>query len=327
MIADSHRASNFLVPASSICAGDLPQVKLELGKWTPGSIEAVQAEFVARGLRPGERVAEWTRRLVGTRFAYESHGLRLRTDELLARLESFDCITLVYSVIALASSSSFFGYIKNLSCLRYRNFPAEPVSNRRIAGTFLDFACEALLVNSYSQMMLEDVTARVASDDAFGEVTVRRRPLRRAALNDPTESIVYPRFQGCATRTQVVWTGAGEFFRAQEVEDGDVVLLSSTLGPDGSGSIVTHAGIAMRIAGVLSLVHSSRHYVVRATAHPCEGDLWHPGVFHLCEFMGESSLRVINGVKYYGYDARHVRPLRDYARENFAAMKVLRLRS
>jgi Protein of unknown function (DUF1460) len=322
-------ASTIKVPIGQDLALGEVEVALDLGSWTIARIEALQHQLSTSAADRCDRVARWASVFTGTPFRYECRGLKLGQNQVLARLASFDCITYVYNVVALAAAQSFSEFVLALASLRYRDFPATHPSNRRIAGSFFDYACEAFLVNAPQYVALRDVTADVALNGASMECTIELSPLRRDWFNDPERSIVYPRFPRRKLRTCYLDTKRKRFIRPGTMRDGDIVLFTNVPSDASARTLVKHAGIAMHVDGIPSMMHASRHYLcgnvgaARAGGPVEEG--WHPGVHHLCEFLGEHSLREVGGVKYYGYDAKKVRSLELYANQNFSGMKVLRL--
>lgn len=307
------------------------RLSLELGRHTSEELDRRLRDMAQARLSPSARAHIWASALLGTPFEYESSLPALSSDTLRVRLASFDCITFVYSVIALASAASFDQYLMRLREIRYKT---TEVANGAKQLELLDFACEALLFNCLDNGILRDVTESIVGENERETYAVSLRPLRRPKKHDPGEQWVYPRYEGRQLNTSVIPVARLASLDLGAIEDGDVVLFSRgllTAGGQPAPLFVAHAGFAARFGATLGLIHATGNYTTAGhdtgTRTYLDGQKLCEvlGVSALCEYMGDHSMMKIGDHTYYGYWADKRRSIADYALSNFRGVKVLRI--
>ena len=91
---------------------------LELGKWTPTSINMMLSK-ASQYSDPSDRLHWIMQNFIGVRFEFESMAPILPEGVLRVRLESMDCITYIYNMLALCKAKNFNEYVFNLYNIRY----------------------------------------------------------------------------------------------------------------------------------------------------------------------------------------------------------------
>lgn len=307
----------------------LPRYVLELGKWEIDSLEALMQRLKAKGTTAGDSVVAWVDSLANTPFRFETRLPPIPVDTMRVRLASFDCITFAYHVLALAGSNSFDNYLRRLYALRYVPNDEATINNDPYAGNFIDFACEALLINAVQSGMLEDVTSSFVSQ--VEQVSMTLHPLSRPALHDPASTLVVPKYPGLRINTSVILTGQQ---LTNTLQEGDLIVFTrGAFDKNGQPqpTFVCHVGFVRKVAGVTSMIHATRHYyrcqkqplppVETLVGYP---DHYLPGVVVAGSFLGDDYAIEHNDQKYHGYDWDQPRELLDYATHNFPAFKIFR---
>jgi len=292
-------------------------------------------------LPPGQRLAVWAERLIGTPFEFESNLPILSEDMLRVNLANLDCITFIYVVIALSRADSFEQFVRQLKVLRYDVPDVEAASGRHAAsGSFLHFVEESLLERAIEQGWLTDVTSTLVTAECIIPMAVDLRVIRRPAAFDFREQLVAPvRGERAISHT---------FIRAVDLQkmdvkllqDGDIIVFAkdpTTAQGDLRHILVRHLGIVKKQAGAAYFIHSSRHFARREHATN-EARPSHTGIFYdddrRCEQLGVDFCGAYAGDEYiikkdsdtyYAMDMSRLRTVQEYAESNFTGIKVLRL--
>jgi hypothetical protein len=142
-------------------------VQLELGPWwTVEAIDELLARTAARELSPGERLLAVAEPFLRENTPYqEESSLEEPPDGTIrVRLETFDCITFIYTIVALAGAASFAELVRRLLAIRYDGPPAR--------DRLIHYAW-----NSARRMidlgLVRDVTAELVEPARLGVRTVR----------------------------------------------------------------------------------------------------------------------------------------------------------
>jgi hypothetical protein len=124
------------------------------------------------------------------------------------------------------------------------------------------------------------------------------------------------------------------------VRPGDLIFFTlGSVNVDGSprNLLVRHAAIALPRNGEIHFIHATKDFCWRpgntdrrnavCTGLFLGGDPQKEliGVGVAGSYVGDEHITSLDGVKYYGYDQARPRALYDYAKENFAGVKFLRL--
>ncbi|WP_164018756.1 N-acetylmuramoyl-L-alanine amidase-like domain-containing protein [Pyxidicoccus trucidator] len=319
---------------------DVNEVWWELGsRWSRADLEALLARVSELDV-PGERVLALARALAGTPFHYESMLSIPPPGCLRVRLESLDCATLVYNVLAMAYSPTPTDLVHHLARLRYQHDVGRPIDSDPTDGNILGFSSECLLGQAAELGYLKDVTADVAGGpEGLTELELELRACRRPREHDPDERLEKPRFGDGLRRARFLARAAFPSARWEQVRSGD--LIAFTRGPrlkDGSANtdFVNHLAIAEQTGGTPGFIHATRHFAWNPHATPDAPVRW-TGIFYGTGrqreqigvgpggvYAGDSTALDVEGSRLHGYEMDRPRPLRDFAEGIFAGIFVLR---
>lgn len=305
--------------------------QLELGDLTRDQLEALLVEARTAVASPGKRVAWMAERLLHTPFEYESRLPIPPRNHMRLRLASFDCMTFVYTVIALAAATGLQDAITRLRSLRYRE---EPIDSDPESGNIFDFAEESLLVNAVALKYVADVTMELGGHDGTEDITTSLASTARPFGQDPQRRLATPKLGNAPLRVRSLHTPLLARLVAPWIEDGDIVLLRRARTP--SSVLVHHLVIAsVREDGTTGFIHATRNFRCYPAPDPARAPS-HTGIFYDPERTREQ-MGVSLGTKhagdhasferdtlpYHGYTAAP-RALSDYAQTNFDGAFVLR---
>jgi hypothetical protein len=296
---------------------------LQLDPWNPELLAATIRRLRGEHSEPGERASAWCQLLLNTPFEFETKLAQLDDNLVRVRFTSFDCITFVYTVVALANAKDFEDFLARLYRVRYYE------------ATLIDFACEALLFNCMDQGLLVDVTAEVVAPTHLLELNMELIPIERPAEHDPDRARVFPRYPNRRMTTSIALAaGLGE--RIPGVRSGDIVMFTKGVRkPTGEPhpTLASHAAFAIVDAnGCVGFIHATRSYhldpakVLPANVRclPGHPEKKLPGVVPGCSYIGDDKTVEFGSMKYFGYDRSKARSLASYAAENFLGVKFLR---
>ncbi|WP_440857007.1 N-acetylmuramoyl-L-alanine amidase-like domain-containing protein [Pseudomonas syringae] len=305
-----------------------PKFSIQLGSWDITLLEEMLTNQIVSSRTYSNNVSKWLDALTGTPFRFES-SIPVADDAMLINLESFDCITFVYHVLALSGATSVREYIMRLYHLRYINYPNYAISNDSQYGNFFDYACEALLVNATRENILRDITCDVGLRTE--PLSMILSPINRPAQHDAKRTLVFPRYLSNPIETPVIEPQQLEFLDPNIVEDGDLVIFTHGIKKNNitQPTLVCHAGFVKKVNGIIGLVHATKNYSISEKHHNFKHitekpHCYLPGVSIAGEYLGDEKIVMHNGHKYYGYNLDSPRPLADYAK-NFFAVKLFRL--
>jgi hypothetical protein len=321
-----------------IASPAVPHV-LQLGRWNVATIN--EMILTARAVCPtaSERCMFWATRFYGTPFFFESNLAECQK-QVRIRWETFDCITYIYTVIALADATDFDDFITRLVTLRYIETD-EPVASDPPGLAMLHFTEEALLERAVAAGFVRDVTQEVATAP-LKKVSVRLQGLKRPKSYDSNEAEVRPFFGERSIHREVISSidipehGSGRF------RPGDIILFTKGDRPlhDGRQNplLINHAGFCHVENDGLHLLHSTRsfawnehagpHVLPRHTGLYLGGDIRKElvGVGFAGQVPPNEIKTKIGQLNYHGYDQSVKRSLRDYASNLFDGILVLRCR-
>jgi hypothetical protein len=305
--------------------------QLELGDKTRSQLEELLVNAHAAVRSPGQRVAWIAERLLNTPFEYESRLPIPPPEHMRLRLASLDCMTFVYTVIALAAATSVEDAITRLKSLRYR---AEPIDSDPELGNIFDFAEESLLVNAVKLGYLTDVTMEIGGHDGTEEVTASLTATARHFAHDPRRRLATPKLGNDPLRVRSLRAPLLARLAAPWIQDGDIVLLRrATTSPS---VLVHHLVIAsVRADGMTGFIHATRSFRCYPDPDPARPPS-HTGIFYDLDrrreqmgvsfgtqHVGDHVAFERDSLPYHGYTAEP-RALSDYAPANFGGAFVLR---
>ncbi|WP_282045857.1 aminotransferase class III-fold pyridoxal phosphate-dependent enzyme [Roseibium album] len=295
--------------------------------WTRSSIESELSRQVSANMSPVVRAARWVSLFEGTPFEFESRP-SVREFGVSTALRTFDCITLVYHVLALAVAQNYEEYCERLRVLRYRHSRNSTIPEPA-AEAFIDYACEAILKNGVDSGILRDRTASLGAPTM--NIKMSLASTRRPRDHDSDETIVHPQYPDWQVDAEVIASADIQQIDPTKVENGDLVLFTrGTHTPEGSPRpmFVYHAGFIRKFGREIGLVHATQSYYVSSEARhlkllPGTQACYLPGVVIAGTYLGDDAILEHNSRPCHGYDLDKPRSLASYA-SNFAAIKVLR---
>jgi hypothetical protein len=241
--------------------GDMPKIHLELGeRWSVERLEEVLARSSA--LRdPARRLRFIAEQFLAehTPFEEESSLPAPADGAVRVRLESFDCITFIYHLVALSGASNLEEAARALAAIRYHGRP----SNERL----IRYAWSSVL-KMVEYGLMRDVTSRVLDPARLAVRTVQLgvrgdgRPfLDVPGPGDPLlgETVSVP-FIPTALIREV----------EAKLRDADVLLLVSSKDPAEYPGIVAHAVLVHRKPGdpEIYVLHSGKSPFGRSGGPP-----------------------------------------------------------
>src|ERR1044072_5631791 len=87
---------------------------LQLDPWNPELLAATISRLRGEHSEPVERASAWCQLLLNTPFECETKLAPLDDNLVRVRFTSFDCITFVYTVVALANAKDFEDFLARL---------------------------------------------------------------------------------------------------------------------------------------------------------------------------------------------------------------------
>jgi hypothetical protein len=313
---------------------------LELGpRWSLGRIAQQLREFA--GLPAPARLANWAKLLRGVPFQFESNLPEPAQGVLRVRLQSLDCATFVYSLIALTHAVTVESFIRNLLAIRYDLGGEDAVADSDPdSGNIFDFMEESLLEHAVAQGWLADVTEALSSPDMTAEFAVEMRRIKRTSAHDENMRYITPKRGVRQRRERFIRSDRLADLDASAWLDGDIVVFAKDPA-DAEGDLrhvmIRHLAVVIKAEDRLHYIHSSRNFAWRPTAD-IHSPPAHTGVFYdtlgRCEQLGvefggsyagpEFTIKTPSDT-FYGMDQSRLRTLHEYAKANFDGIKILRV--
>jgi hypothetical protein len=225
----------------------------ELGKWQPERVNKMltQAQRISD---PNERMEFIMGQFKGTKFHYESQLKIPERGQLRVRLESFDCITFVYYMLALHQSHNFNEFVENLAKIRYHNPEKGGVDNDTQDGNIYDFAYNAMCENAGKRGMVKDVTEEVAGRHAKTITTVLK-PIARDKKHDKKRKTVTPKINNREKiTTKIIPQEKFKQVDLSGIKTGDIILFTRG---SGGKTIIAHGAIAYREGNEVYIYHAT----------------------------------------------------------------------
>lgn len=313
--------------------------QLELGKWSISKINEMLNFSVKEYPEKKDKIAYIVSRLIGTPFEFESNLPILPRNTLRVRLSTLDCITFVYTVLALANSSNFEEFLSSLITLRYKEDAKGGIDNHPDTGNIFDFAYESFLMNAIEKGFLKDVTFDLIKKEKLIKVSVELARFRRSELKDSEQLYVRPRYGERTVTDYFLAKEDLDSVNPENLQSGDLILM--TKGPFNSSgernpTLITHLAICHMEGKNIYFCQSTRHFSWRPYANS-DSPPDYTGIFYDNEnkkeqigigvagmFVGPSQNTILNGDTYFGFDQGRKRSLKDYLEFNAIGVKFLR---
>ena len=180
-----------------------------------------------------ERISFVARALLGTPFCAESSLAILPPGILRVRLETLDCITFLYTTIALAAARDLDQFVRHLFALRYHGAETGRIDSDPEHGNIYDYVEESLLRKAIDHGYLVDITERVADPSSLANATADLQPMRRETALDPANAVVTPKYGAGQFTTSFIPQGAFSCLTANVVRSGDILLMTRALAGEG----------------------------------------------------------------------------------------------
>jgi hypothetical protein len=226
----------------------------QLGQWTKEEINKMLVD--AQKIKdPNRRMEFIVGKFMGTEFYYDSQLPILDKGKLRVRLETFDCVTFIYNMVAMSASKNYDEFVINYRNLRYKDPDKLGVDNDPENGNIFDFTEESVYENAIKKGYLRDVTREVAGAAPLTTVSTVLRPVSRDSHHDQKTHVVTPKVH-MNEKFSVQTIDADVYSRIDKskVKDGDVILFTRD---SGQRVIFTHLAIAKKMAnGEISFVHA-----------------------------------------------------------------------
>ncbi|HVV69167.1 MAG TPA: N-acetylmuramoyl-L-alanine amidase-like domain-containing protein [Patescibacteria group bacterium] len=302
--------------------------KLELGKWTIDSLENDLIIAQWKFKLPFERIKFLAEQLISTPFYFESELPILPKQWLRVRFESFDCVTFLYTVIALSSSISFSDFCQKLCKVRYKFSEDFFLDNDPKSGNIFDFVEESILYNCIKRNYLDDITQHLISQNKLIEIKVKIKPVTRPAAHDSKTLIITPKYlQAYEARWDFIPTSSLSEIDIKYLNSGDIILLSKGE-KDSQGqpaiSLISHLAIVIKENNELFFIHSSKNYIVDLNIQKNDPIHQQIGVNYGLKFAGDHYTQKVGNKTYYGYLKEQKQSLITYAENNFKGACFLR---
>jgi hypothetical protein len=312
--------------------------RLELGAWTMDRLQALLAAG-AKCQDANERISFMARALLGTPFCAESRLAILPPGILRVRLETLDCITFLYTTIALAAARDLDQFVRHLFALRYHDAETGRIDSDPEHGNIYDYVEESLLRKAIDHGYLVDITGHVVEPSSLANATADLQPMRRETALDPANAVVTPKYGAGQFTASFIPQGGFSCLTANIVRSGDILLMTRALAGTGSppSYLIQHCSIAHIENDDLYMIHATKQFAWRpdatADSPPSHTGIYlgndprkeQLGVSFSGQYVGDELILDDNGVHYYGYKPEIKRSVRDFAIGcNFNGVKVLR---
>lgn len=313
---------------------------LELGKWTPTAINLMLSNAKKNHSDPSIRLHWIMQNFNGTKFEFESMSENPPKGTLRVRLESMDCITYIYNMLALCKASNFNEYVSNLYNLRYLANDRQFLDSNPDTGNILDFAEESLLLNAVNIGILKDITEEVICEEDLINISVNISRFQRYSIYDKNTSYVTPRFGERLITERFIPVDSIDKIDKSKLKNGDIILLSEgaiTKKGVTSPVLISHLAITHLENDEIYFYHATRHFYWRPDANSTTPPSY-TGVFldkerkkeiigtaHAGIFAGEETKTEYNDLIYFGLNQKIMRPLSDFAGRLFKGIKIVRV--
>lgn len=287
-------------------------------QWTTQSLD-IEIKNISMNLKnKSDRINFWIEKLFFTPFKYESEYL-IPNDCIFINLDTFDCITFAYTIISLSSANSFDEFASTLYKLRY--IDGSIIDNSK---NFIDYACESILKNSIKNKILIDITEQIIPPQFIEKITMNLSPIKRPSEHDKEEKLIEPKYNNFTIKESIINSEYIKNIDIEKINDGDFVIFThgntNLKTKQIQNFFICHCGFIKKYENSLSLIHATKNYYLTA-----DKEIFFPGVYYICEYLGDDLKITLNNICFYGYDSTIKRTLYEYSKSNFRGIKVFRI--
>ncbi|MFK7824927.1 MAG: N-acetylmuramoyl-L-alanine amidase-like domain-containing protein [Oligoflexales bacterium] len=313
---------------------------LDLGRWNHSTLENLMEHCQVNKKTANERIAFWMEELISIPFAFESQRMWPEKGHIRVDLETMDCMTLVYYVLALSRSRDINEFLSQICSFRYHGdglIDSDPEK-----GNIFNFASEAFLKNAISRKIFIDLTSDLVPKKYLGIFSANLKKIRRAKLIDINQNFISPITQGRVRSEFIVKDGFPYVFK-DKIKSGDLILFGKKNKNDDEElpMLIAHLGFVYRphdeTNGKIGLYHSTRHFHWNPNGN-IDSRPRFTGFFYDTErkkeqigtgvagvFAGEHTKTIVNpNSTCYGMNQDEIRSIFDYASFSFDGFKILR---
>lgn len=313
---------------------------LELGNFTKESIEAnlikPQAKF-----SPNESIEFLAKSLIGTASIYESSLENLPNDFMRVRFSSFDCITFIYTLLAICGANTFAEFIEKLYTIRYVANKDKWINNHAIIGNFFHYVCDSLLINAAKRNYIKNITTELVETRYLTDISVFLKAFRRDKKFDPNTLYIKPEYGERIVNENFILSENIEKIDHNKIKSGDLVLFSRGEHlQDGTQSyfLIGHLGLVIKENDQLFLLHVTRNCYWKPNATTDNPQKVATGIYYLDDPRHEQigvgyatkpidsiePLTLNNVEKIFFYSPEERYALKDYSLAYFRGISIWR---
>lgn len=312
---------------------------LELGSFSQNDIEnrLIQPQ---RFLNPNQSIEFLAKTLIGTPSIYESSLKNLPHDFMRIRFSSFDCVTFIYTILALCGTSNFAEFVEKLYMIRYVTNQDKFVDNNEVNGNFLHFVCDSILVNAINRNFLKNITQDIIGKEHLNEAAIFLKGFHRNGKYDQERIFIKPEYGERLTRELFINSSSIDKINYNAINSGDILLFTrGNLLPNGDPAtvLIGHLGILIKENNKLYMIHATRNGFWKPQAtkeNPLKIStgyyyLQDPrmeqiGVGYPAKYISEINPTEIGEEKIFYYSPDEKLELKDYAVNYFQGVAIFR---
>lgn len=312
---------------------------LELGLWDRDKVDKLLQTLRKSYIDINDRVMFLVSNFTGTPFEFESNLPVPPKNVLRVRLSSFDCITFVYTMIALSDAINFDDFVHRLLQLRYKDPVLNNIDSDPDTGNIFDFAYESLCINAQKKNFLRDITHCLLPNENLEKVSVELKRFKRPATLDFVQMHVTPRYGERVVSDIFIPKKYLNEINKDQLKSGDIILITKGQFNDNGEKIpvlITHLAVCCKEDDQIYFYHATKHFNWRSNAAR-DSETLYTGIFYDDEkkkeqigvglagtFAGTELTTAYNGNTYFGFNQNQKRTIQNYLEINGIGIKVLR---
>jgi len=313
------------------------KILLISGFWTKSAVNNLLAKAHNHYKDPNERMTNILKRFMKTPFAYEEKtGYKIKRNEILVNLASFDCITLIYYMSALNISHNFKEFVLNVGRIRYKNFESQEIDSHHDKGNLFDFAYNALIINgTKNRNFYRNITNELIRNNNLKAKNETRILQRKKAETSVGKHITRPKYaeDGKSQKVSMKFIDPQDIDKIwRDVKSGDIVLFGKRLRTKEEilrgevDILVGHCGLIVKAKDLPETIktlngidnNSKEVYFVHASENNNRN-----GKKSGLDFAGQYYEIIPDG--FHQYDSRYPRTLKNYVLgTGFSGVVILR---
>lgn len=199
---------------------------------------------------------------IGTPSFYESSLKNLPKDSMRVRFCSFDCVTFIYTLLALCNINTFSEFADKLYTIRYVTNKNKLVDNHEITGNFFHFVCDSLLINAVRRQYIKNITHHVIDKEHLTKICVFLKAFRRDKKFDSDSILIKPEFGERFVTEEFIKSDQIDKIKLDQVNSGDLILFTRgehLLNGTKPNVLIGHLAIVMKEKNKLYLIHVTRN--------------------------------------------------------------------